>query len=404
MIKKKIAIGILAVSFISVQSQANIGGALSGIFNDIFGEVFTKLDDSSMNVVGLCYTPNKFDLGLDGDICSVLGRIESELSGNVCRFAPEIPGFQKGGKNAGLTGLQSLCKTKAKNLQSITTGAAISKTKNIIDEATGGQEPKLDNGMTVKDYARRWSVTEVLKKGDKESNPMYKYLLGNKQEDLAMLKEFFATEDGGKEFNGGLANVNPKFVSKIKVPASLDEYEQGVKEMARITRDNYKSTSAYSVSAGFSGYIKDGGGKKNMQEAQKKGARYLATKEKEIETAQAIEIGQALALGRKQGDYAIPTQEMVDLLREDLKPAAIAKIRDQQRREAYITSTIAEKWEKRKALAALMIDKEVILSMEFDRKKAQAEIDKIANSAGGVNIGGNIGGNFGGIGIGGIIK
>ena len=403
MIKKKIAATTLVFFLVGAQSYAannerfldkdeiiggitgSIGGIFDDIFNDIFGEIFTKLDDATMNVVSLCYKPNKTELGLDGDICSVLGSLEKELTVNVCDFAPPIPGFtKKQGKEFGLTGIKSLCNTKAKNLQSIATEAAISKTRNIIDEAADGKETKLANGMTAKEYSKKWSVQDVLKKGDKD-NPMYSYILANKQEEMAMFKDFFATEEGGKAFNGGLANVKPGFINDIKIAATLDEYEQGVKEMAKITRDNYKSTSAYNVAASASNYIKDkntGSGQERLKEAQNRGAKFLANKEKEIEAAQSVEIGQMLALSRKPGDYAIPTQEMVDLLREDLKPAAIAKIREQQRREAFITSSIAEKWERRKALASLMVDKEVILTMEFDREKAKEEIEKIASSAG----------------------
>ena len=92
-------------------------------------------------------------------------------------------------------------------------------------------------------------------------------------------------------------------------------------------------------------------------------------------------------MAREDSDIPIPTQDYVDILREDLKPKAVAQIRKQQLRDAQIVKEINEKWDRKIAINKLIADKEVIMSLQFNENEAKAKIESIVNSVG-TTIGG----------------
>ena len=395
--KKIIAIYIMALlgttnahAFGLDDLTGNIGGVVDsltgGSLSNIINNIWKKTDSSTGQIASVCYQPSvKFDRN---DTCGFINNLSS-LETNICDFAPPIPGMKKKDTKVALSGLKSLCNAQRQKFSNIVSTTANNYAEHLIEESgLSDENTTLPNGKKVKDYLRRWNVNDIIK--DKSgTNVARTYFMNKDQKSLKLLMDY----DKSIHSNGN--SVNAMTTDEIQAPADLESYRDDRQELARTLFNNTKETSATAVSALAKLSISGGanGQKLQGQEAQNKALEIVQNKKEQIEYAKANEIGHALNIhAAKNNSLAIPTQEMVSLLRKDLQHQAIAQIRQQQMEEATIIANISEKWDRRAAIAELMVDKEVIMNEEFDEEAAQQAIDQIAS--GGGNSGGGSGGNI----------
>ncbi|ECP7254009.1 hypothetical protein ACMWEF_001575 [Campylobacter jejuni] len=377
---------LMALSMTTIILSINANAAnINNILGDFLGGIFSALDKSSSQSLSMCYTP-KSNFGLDssGDICSIVNKLPSM---DVCSLVPEIPGFRKKSQSVSLSGLRQLCKTNTKAFSDISSSALNNVAENVIDNSTGeiSETTKLPNGKTVGSFVRSWNINNFVKEQTGKTNFVETMLSSNNNQALRLAMDYSKSAEASGKEPGDISSAD------IKAPKTLEDYRKGRQELAKSFYSASEDVSASSISGGASLKVK---GKKG-KEAQSAAREYLTSKEDDFNMAKANEIGNALSVynANRPGNLAIPTQEYVDILRQDLQPTAVAQIRKQQLEEAEIIARITEKWDRKKAIAALVADKEVIMNEEFDNEAAQKEIDQIVSSASSGSNGANSGTN-----------
>lgn len=363
--KKRFLVGLIVFFSLNVNAMAV---DLNDIVNGIIGDIWGILDKSTNQIASVCYTPSNSSSSLDA--CSLLNKL-GDLELNVCSLAPPIPGFTKKSRNVSLSGLKRLCEAQAKDFADISSISASNVAENLIDESGLSEKTTLPNGMKVDDYLKRWDVSNILQ-DTAGTNLARTYFMGDNQKNLKLLMDY------DKSANSNGKSVSQIKIKDIKAPKDLQTYRKNRQELAESLYNNKKETSATSISSSVSLAID---GKKNT-DAQNTARNFLTMKKNQIQTAKANEVGQALQIYSNRNDtVAIPTQEAVEGLREDLQPILVARIRQQQIEEAQIIADINEKWDRREAVVELMVDKEVIMNETFDEAAAKAEIEKVVAQA-----------------------
>ena len=329
---------------------------LGNIFQDIWG----TLDKGTNGLVGVCYQPD-FNIG-SFDACSILNSI-GDLEVDVCSLAPPIPGFTKKSKEVGLSGLKAFCDAKQRQFENVISKTASDVAENTLEDGRISDKTTLPNGEKVKDYLKKWSVSSIAKKAGSSSVVKTALAEGN-QKVLSLIQDY------GKSF--GAKQIEDVKVADIKAPSDMVAYKEQVAELASSFFENASQTSSSAISSVISAGVAD----KNPEEAQEYAKNYLNEKKKQFELAKANEIGQKLSVERGLNHLAIPTQEYVELQREDIQLEMIAEIRQQQLKEAQIIAEVTEKWNRREAIAEIIADKEVIMAQKFDEEEELLELEK----------------------------
>lgn len=355
-IKKFFIVGILGVFCFSSSASAF---SLNSIVKDLWGAI----DKETNGLASVCYAPD-VDMG-SLDVCSLLDAI-GNLELDVCKITPPLPGFKKKSKEVGLSGLQAFCRAKARQFESLLSKTATDIADNTFENGKISESTTLPNGDKVVDYLKKWNLSSVLKKTGAES-AVYQAVVNGKTKALEVLQEYAKTS--------GAKSIEDIKVEDIKIASDMLEYKNQVAELASSFFDNAQQTSTAAISSILSGRISG----KDPDEAKNLVRDYMTDKKKQFETAKANEIGQRISLERDSSYIPIPTQEYIDTLRYDLKLDAIADIRKQQMKEAQIIAEVSEKWDRRKALADIIADKEVIMAQEFDEEAEKNILDEQIN-------------------------
>lgn len=345
----------------------SVAGSLGGLIKNNLDYYWKEFDKFSSGTVGMCYTPS-LPTG-SGDICNIINDI-SRLNFNVCSIAPNIPGMQKQTQNIGLHGLRQLCQNQTREFKDIA-----SSTVQEFSDDIFGENPKnvtLPNGKSVEDHFRSWNINNIVMKDKTDDNLVKKYILNNDNAMVQLIMDYSTTKEA---INKDPSDI--KIDDIAKAPSDIKSYKQGIYDLSKTLSDNANDTSAYSIGSAVKLKVNNANGDPKVAQD------HLKDIQRQYNIAKNIEISNALRLSREDSDIPIPTQEYVNILREDLKPKAVAQIRKQQLRDAQIVREINEKWDKKIIINKLIADKEVIMSLEFDENQAKAKIDSIVNS---VNI------------------
>ncbi len=354
--KKVFVVGILSVFCFSSSASAF---SLNSVVKDLWGAI----DKETNGLASVCYAPD-IDMG-SLDVCSLFDAI-GNLEIDVCKIAPPLPGFKKKSKEVGLSGLSAFCRAKVRQFESLLSKTATDIAENTFENGKISETTTLPNGDKVVDYLKKWNLSSVLKKTGAES-AVYQAVVNGKTKALEVLQEYAKTS--------GAKSIEDIKVEDIKIASDMLEYKNQVAELASSFFDNAQQTSTAAISSVLSGRISG----KDPDEAKNLVRDYMTSKKKQFEIAKANEIGQRISLERDSSYIPIPTQEYIDTLRYDLKLEAIADIRKQQMKEAQIIAEVSEKWDRRKALADIIADKEVIMAQEFDEEAEKNILDEQIN-------------------------
>lgn len=345
----------------------SVVGSLGGLIKNNLDYYWKEFDKFSSGTVGMCYTPS-LPTG-SGDICNIINDI-SRLNFNVCSIAPNIPGMQKQTQNIGLHGLRQLCQNQTREFKDIASSTVQEFSEDIFGE--NPKDVKLPNGKSVEDHFRSWNINNIVMKDKTDDNLVKKYILNNDNAMVQLIMDYSTTKEA---INKDPSDI--KIDDIAKAPSDIKSYKQGIYDLSKTLSDNANDTSAYSIGSAVKLKVNNANGDPKVAQD------HLNDIQRQYNIAKNIEISNALRLAREDSDIPIPTQEYVNILREDLKPKAVAQIRKQQLRDAQIVREINEKWDKKIIINKLIADKEVIMSLEFDENQAKAKIDSIVNS---VNI------------------
>lgn len=344
--------------------------------NNIFETLFDEFNANSSGLANICYRPDFSNDALDP--CSLLTKVDG-LNMDICSIAPNIPGFKPKTKELGFRGLTAMCKAKNKKfIQPSSQANTDAQTGNVDYSDNESLNKKLPNGMSMKDYLLSWNINESLKK---EKNYIYEIVIKNKnspfggniqsfkedQEILFMIQDLQAS----KERKNSIQDIQP---SDFKAPQNMLEYKQERDDYAKqfnIIQKAKITELSKSIEASLHNKKLQG------NEATTEANRITVEAIKEVELQKAVEIEQSIRASRRDTDMAFPTQEIVDIMSQDMQPKYVAKIRNQIQHEASIIAKINKKYDKYNETLHLIAEKAVIMNEKFDKDKAREEIEKI---------------------------
>ncbi len=178
-----------------------------------------------------------------------------------------------------------------------------------------------------------------------------------------------------KNSKKGTVNLASADTSKLTAPATTEEYTQARYAVATALTQEQQRTNVVNTDVSVKNAIKGKQGASAQAEADK----IVQSEFELIEASAQKEIGFEIERQAKDDDIAIPTQDYINVLREDLKAPTLAKIEQQMNREARISADIMLKADQQKQIVRLTAQKAVILNEKFDRETAQKNINALIN-------------------------
>ncbi len=311
---------------------------------------------SGTEAFGMCYKRKSFTV----EICSALPEL-GNFGLDGCSVLPNIAGFDKRTNNFDLNGndfLKSYCLPAAKKINSVISDIDLA-TKDVMN----GKKP-LPNGKTINEYYDG-AVKNIVGK----PSVINAHFTSNNQR---VTKEILNTASSNESLGKDLSKVK---VSDIQatVPKDYKEYQDQSKVAATILNRADIINTPVQVSGALGTKLKgkEGASAKNTAE------NYIEQATSSINDTTEQKVQNAIDLQRKDTDLAIPTQDSIDIYREDLKPEKVALLKDQLRREAKIRADVEMKDKLRTDIVALLGQKAVIMNEKFDRAAARDEIEAL---------------------------
>jgi len=374
---KKTVLSILLIILLTTTAQAqceNFSGVAEAVCRealDVLGKSLgelLKMNGELNNATSMCYVPQKSSSSANLDLCSYMGT-QNDFAVDICKFAPDIPGFTKKTntlllesdehmKNFCEKSVQEQAKSVIKDID------RFSKENNFNfgapsnqDNATGANEKEAGKFFTTSG-----SPKEIMK--NSESISRQALYSGNQK----VMREVVNYAKNG---NKTMSNVTSKDLS---APSNYTNYLLDRKALVKGSFSDHISQSALVISSEARSKVKDiDDPTKAIKEAQ----QITANASDKIDFGTNKRIQLYIDVLAKDDDYAIPTQEMVKLLREDMRPEAIAKIKQQMKREALIISELMQIDQARKDMLTIAGNKAVVITRKFDANATQEEIKKL---------------------------
>lgn len=311
---------------------------------------------SGVEAFGMCYKRKAFTL----ELCNMLPQLGS-FGLDSCSLLPDIPGFEKKSNNFDFNGndfLRSYCLPAAKKVNSVIADIDIA-TKEVISG-----KKALPNGKTINQYYDG-AVKNILSK----PSVIQTYFASNNHR---VTREILNVGKSNEKFGKDLSKIN---VSDIQdsVPKDYKSYQEQTKLLASSVNADSYITSPVQVSSSLSSKLKGKEGTGAKQTAE----NLVQDASQKINDMTEKRVQFEIELQRKDTDFAIPTQESLNIYRDDKKPEKIAQLKDQMRREAKIRADIELKDRLKADIVALLGQKAVIVNEKFDRAAARDEIEAL---------------------------
>jgi hypothetical protein len=374
---KKTVIFILLTILLSTTAQAgcdDLPALLRTVCESVkksLGESLGKLlqmNDELNNAVSICYVPKQSSSSANLDLCGYMGTQEA-LAVDICEFAPELPGFTKKKNTLSFDTdkyMQSFCQ---KNIQEQAQSAIKDIDRFSKENNFNFGAPSNDNGATDdaekeagKFFTTSGSSKEIMK--NSESVARQALYSGNQK---VMRESVNYAKNGNKK----MSDVTLKDIS---APSNYTNYLLDRKALVKGSFSDHYSQSALVISSEARNKVQAiEDPKKAIDEAK----QITANASDKIDFGTNKRIQLYIDVLAKDDDYAIPTQDMVKLLREDLRAEAIAKIKQQMKREALIISELMQIDQARKDMLTIAGSKAVVITRKFDVNATEKEIKKL---------------------------
>jgi hypothetical protein len=356
-----------------------IGDFIDGVFGNVSETVMSLFGNDGTTSVDLaCYEFDGASSSTSFDMKSLCGLVKFNYSNatDVCSSLPEIPGFKK-------VSLEKTVGFNTNALYDYCMGAANDSeksAKSIISSAevlSADNDPEVDtfpNGETKESFyvggSNNKAILDVdsLKKEQRNSlTGLYLYSTDkNNQENARYLINL------AKKNN--VQSVSDITAEDIKVPEDGLAYEKDVRNLAGLLTNDLNTASTSSVSSKISSkteFYTDAAGQK---EQTTKAATVVDEINQIIEKSSFQRKGVYKALLSSPDDLAIPTQQTVDMYRDELKPKYAAKIQKQQMKEAYVDMLIDTQTKLMQELTSLTARKVIVMKSQFDEAAASQAI------------------------------
>jgi len=375
---RKTVIFILLTILLSTTAQAQcedvpaIARSLCEEAFKILGESLGKLLQMSSglnNATSMCYVPQKSSSSANKDMCSYMDTQQEPLAIDICQAAPDLPGFTKKQNTLSFSADEHMKDFCAKSVQEQAQNAIkdidrFSKENNFNFGAPSNEDNETDAAEKEagKFFDTKGSSKEIMK--NTESVARQALYSGNQ-------KAMRESVNYAKNSNTDMSKVTAK---ELSAPSNYTNYLLDRKALVKGSFSDHTSQSLAAIASEARNKVKDiDDPAKAIKEAQ----QITANASDKIDFGTNKRIQLYIDVLAKDDDYAIPTQEMVKLLREDLRAEAIAKIKLQMKREALIISELMQIDQARKDMLTIAGSKAVVITRKFDANTTEKEIKEL---------------------------
>lgn len=345
--------------------SADLGDFISGLFDD---------NDVSKSI-GMCYESNiNASLNFNG-LCDALNfQINESL--DICAYAPDIPGLKKKSSSQSLgfstSALQNYCsKSIDEKMESVTSLGEIWSVENNEKE-----DSTYPSGDTREDFYRGNQPVLDLDKLNKKQNESIAAMYNSSKEpyhqqtakyliNLAKLKK--------------VKDVTEISTSDVKVAKDMIAFDDQVKELSATVTSDIKLSSANSISSTLSSKLSNYNTSSGQNSENQKANQHADKVKKAIEASAKNKKGLYKELLTEDDDLAIPTQQTLELYKENVRPKYAMIIRRQQARASYINALIDTETQIKQDIVDLTAKKAVIMKYQFDADAAMDEIDSFVD-------------------------
>jgi hypothetical protein len=329
----------------------------------------TTSDPAAGGDTSMCYVPEQSNSSANKDLCSYM-ETQKSLAIDICEFAPELPGFTKKKNTLSFDTdqhMQSFCQ---KNIQEQAQSAIkdidiFSKENNFNFGASsnGTDDAEKEAG---KFFAKGGSSKEIMK--NSESVARQALYSGNQK----VMRE---AVNYAKNSNTTMSNVTLK---ELSAPSNYTQYLLDRKALVKGSFSDHFSQSPLTVTSEARNKVQT---INDPKEATNTTQQITANASDKIDFGTNKRIQLYLDASARDSDYAIPTQEMVSLLREDLRAEAIANIKQQMKREALVISENMQIAQARKDLLTIAGNKATVITRPFNTTEATKKIDDLIDTS-----------------------
>jgi hypothetical protein len=367
----KSLITVLLVSFTAHAQIPDIKSVAEGLGKDLLGGSINELFEMSQefdNATAMCFEPKKSSNQVSNlGLCDYIEDLEKQIDDvDVCEAVPNPDPEYLTKKKFSLSeevSLKKFCEDAQRALTSTVSDIDIF-IKGIADE--NGTDNNIDK-----------KASDMLKRAD---SPVRQALYTNNQK---VIKEFYLR---AQKSNGGSDGVADITLKDLSAPADYKTYMDDRKILIEQSISDYIDNSPYAVSSRIRSKVSSI--QDSAKNASDEAVKISQEATEHIDRGTNVRASLYIDVLARDDDYAVPTQDMVNLLKEELRAEAVAKIRQQQKREALIISELKRIDEARKQLLAISGTKAVVISRKFDAAKTQEEIDKLIDGGSGGGISG----------------
>jgi hypothetical protein len=367
---KKLIVAVLLFICVNVNAQSFntqnfFNDWLNGVSNSVIGELM-GLSSTLDNAMSICYVLENNKTLAKLDICGYLHDVD--VSVDICEGLPPLHGFKlKKNVISANKYLRNMCDNIENEINNAIVDMNILAKDSLFtfggdgDDASIGQEAReffdTPNG--------RGSPKEIIKIPESVSRQaMYS---GNQK---VMKEVVYHARNGNK-------SISEIKSGDLSAPENYEKYLNSRKGLVDASLSDYISQSPAATSAFIRKQVAN---ITSQEEAEKEAQKLSSNASERIAFGMNKRMSLYLDALAKDSDYAIPTQEMVKLLREDLRPEAIANIKKQMKREALILSELMEIDTARKDLLAIGGDKAVVISRKFNETATRTYIDSLIDN------------------------
>ena len=345
---------------------------------DLVDLITGLLGDSDVSKsIQMCYeTDLSSEISLDfNGLCDALDFQISE-SVNICAAAPEIPGLKKKEisktLNFSTSALKSYCsKGIEEKMASVTSLGEIWSIEN-----SEKPDATLPNGDTLESFYRgNAPVLDMTKLNEKQNESIAAMYFSSKEPyhqqtakyliDLAKLKK--------------VDDVTKITTADIKVAKDMIEYNSQVNELTGTLTSDIQLSSANSISSTLSGTLNSYTNSSAQSSVNQKATQHAQKVKEAIKASAKNKKGLYKRLLVQDDDLAVPTQQTLDLYKENIRPKYAMIVRRQQARDSYINALIDSETQIKQDIVDLTAKKAVIMKYQFDKDNAMKEIDSFVD-------------------------
>lgn len=310
---------------------------------------------------GMCYVydpPSLGSLHISANICSLVGNIDLK---SPCASAPNIPGFKKIDRFKNNLDLKRYCENVFGNQVIFDIDKIVGEidiNKNIFAVSSDGSD-SVETYYTLDDARENLTMIEAIKNNNYEATYIYKSLLN-------------ASQKAPKNLD--VSKINVAYTTKEDYKTSIDEQVESFSTLHdQLDLNKFKKNCLVQFRK-INKATNDFEERKKQKESLK--AKLLEEYSKIADKYGIYKKKQRILLEHRD-PVVNPTKEFISGYEPKHRAAIIYAVEKQKAHEAKIYSEVKEEVDTLKRKVALIVDKTLYATHEFDREKAFKEIQDL---------------------------